>query len=1398
MNQDDTIIISDSESDVDQNYLLKVDALSIQFETTGDTPKDNYSPDESDEEFQRDLQLAKELSLQSLYADGYEVDDEASASSDCSITMTTGTQTKLKQSSVKEESDNDLPKIRIPLSRQSSQSRQEDTGKQISNHKSDKKKTHGEYYHQEDRENKSAGDNVSKRDKKKNNNDENLPKALKPLKPILSDGSLSDLSDHTNSSGCNKENGKRNRHIRTKHSVHEEWKKYIPPLFSVAADVDDMKAESYGEKTRNLYSKLNDGLTRNTRKHKLLYKTHNLVKRESDMREKKERESLAKGRPKNSRKNSKPSHGIKVRSPKKSRLLKGRIETLKSKSKKEEKHHAVKKMCEGDGFSDSGRNRDNRMRTYSEQSESSICTADGNSSCPLSVSKNKSDTELVEDSDVGIDIQSFVDSDQSGDELDKINANILKRREKSKIRKRNKSFDQLRNSESMKPVQRSFSFVVKQKIQPHDKNILEILEKEISESDYSIKSEKEDRDSEFSESSYSQNSPSSCLDKEKLKLHFQSFRNSLEKLERHPGFITPEKEFFYSDIKLSSLTGDAIKKEDKHSASAVKVGISPLEGKEIKQQIQIFRQKFKSSFQKENIKSEVNQKNEMPKINRHFLDVLDYEKREESEMDGIKSEKEEIKESPLSKTGLKNEISLHKTGTWPSIFQTEIKNEKSQELIISDCNSEINEESPLPVIELKHKRHSTLTSTDVIQTEERTQKKSDQMMDDYISKAAEASVHKNLMVGNNHLDALLHKAQKKYVNNLGPELNPVQAKVVTEWPIHSLDLSKTNFYASAVPIHKVNLRETELYMSELPLLKIDLKAANISLDKYVDESDSDSRPLTPQDIKNQPKITDFFTNKECSDSIADKYPVVFDRTPDVREPNAKYETKPAAIHVRDCSVLLEPLAMDLSPYIADVDEEEKNINLNTDEVSNNFFQRKSGRKRKVKCQRLLSQKSLPSSCPAFLSLSQHTVVDSGIVSCDRLMKQLECFMQDARIDHELGLAEVSLPESHSNMIHACVEEGCVNLKHNLEFLNWFCNHYKPQTHIMTQIIETAFLHEVSIEGVNETFHLLQKVNSRYPGQIRFEWKTIEHCLNILIVKRLSGEASELSVLQASLLLKLIIQVLKLDLYSKDLNAQSEIRKSLAYRLLSGDVHSPYPKDMIGYLALLITDSRLEGLLNPAGDKDVFVAVNGQVQELLTLAVEVSSSCVSMASHLAEEFKKLYNGLSKVSDRSLLLNSIRSDLVRYKLAELILESEYSGTWSLPARFPDSVTQIISCFAKAVPLKLGHQPACDLLDNVDDDRVLEYSVSDCEEIAMLMYYALVSYLECCKRKISQSLRSRVEYCSSKELATYKIKDEWTQFLEYVDDFLDHLLSLNSNLSPATEHYILLMQCLSDLNE
>ena len=29
------------------------------------------------------------------------------------------------------------------------------------------------------------------------------------------------------------------------------------------------------------------------------------------------------------------------------------------------------------------------------------------------------------------------------------------------------------------------------------------------------------------------------------------------------------------------------------------------------------------------------------------------------------------------------------------------------------------------------------------------------------------------------------------------------------------------------------------------------------------------------------------------------------------------------------------------------------------------------------------------------------------------------------------------------------------------------------------------------------------------------------------------------------------------------------------------------------------------------------------------------------------------------------------------------------------------------------------------------------------------------------------------------------------------MDHLLSLNSELTPATEHYILMMQCISDLD-
>lgn len=1380
MNADAAIVISDSDSDAEQPGELH---WSQRFDVP--SPFQFHIHEESDEEFQRDLRLAKELSLQSYYADvdddGYEVDDESSACSDCSITMTTGTQIRLKQSSVKDESDIDMPRIRFPLSKQLSQSRPK--YRQNSKHK---KTCDGRHHHRGDRKKESAGDKGAKKDKNntdESQRDEKFPKALKPLRPILSDESLPDLSDHTHSTGCDKENGK-GRHVKSKQSVHEEWKKYVPPLFSVAADIDDTKAESYGERQRNLYNKFNDTIARTTKKHHSLYKTHEVLKKSKKKSEKTTRNSPVKVYKslKHSRQNLKPSYGLKL--PNKSKLLKvklvDKVGVFDDKFRKERKQLGDKKTNVFDSsFTDPHRNSVNRMRRFSEQSESSVCTIDSCSSWPSNVSsasQNKSDIDSITDSEV-----SFADSDQSGDELDKINANIVRRREENKVRKRRKSFDQSKASRCLKPIQRSFSCIEKPNIQSHDKSIFEILEEDICESDYSVKSEKEDGDSKVSEFSFRHYSP--YIGKEKLKLHFQFFRKSLEKLSpsdlnTNPSFVTPKKEFLHCDYQSDFSSGNAIKKDSKISDSP------PSENEKVKLQFQEFRQKVKCAFQKASNESEVSQMKQsydLPKINRHFLDVLACsEKSQESKMDCIKSETQGYEESPLPKIELKH--IRHKTGETPDIVQTEVKIEKNQEHMMGDYKSETVEESPLPKIE----RYTITSEPDLIQTRVVSEK------------------CQNSKIGDDIEQSNLHKTEGRFnTNKTGNELNVDQTELVSDWPLHRIDLSKTNLYASSAPIHKVDLTKTELYLGPLPLLKIDIKATNIGLcqSHYTEEMDSEPQPLDSQDTQNQPRITDYFIKKDLDESIEDKKSVVYDSFHNMEKPVLKCESK-SSIQIKDCSVFLERLKIThLLPKLAESDEEEDIDNKVSDCSSNKPFQRRNGRKRKVKCQRLLHKKSNPSSCIVSSSQSQHTLADSKLFVYDRQMKQLECFMQEARIDCNFESAQIILPQSHTNMIQACAEEGCVNLQHNLEFLNWFCSHYKPHAHIMSPVIETAFFGEVNIELVHETFHLLQKVNAKFPGQIKVEWKIIEKCLDISIVKRLSGEASELSILQASLLLKLLIQVLKLDLYSKDLSAQAEIRKSLAYKLLSHDVHSPYPNDLVNYLGLLTTDTKLEGSVqfNSGGDDNMNMTVYVLIQELLSLAIEVSSSCVIMASLLAEELKKLYTGLSKTESRSVLVNSISSDFVRYKLTELILESDYSGTRSLPARFPDSVIQIMECFSKAVPLKLGLPVASDLQDSGDDDSFIEsFSTEDCEEIAMLVYYIVISYLECCRKKKNQSLRSRVDYYSSEELATLEAEDEWKQVPEYVDDFLDHLLSLNSNLSPATEHFILLLQCFTDLVE
>lgn len=1199
------------------------------------------------------------LISESYYANGCKVDNESSTSSDCSITMTTGTQIKVKQSSEKDESDIDLPRIRYPLSKHQAQSK-------LKVKKDFKQKTttdESEYHKESTRKEAATQDNKNKVAVKK----ENVPKALKPLRETsLSGDSLPDLSEHIHSSGHDKENGK-NRHVKSKHSIHDEWKKYVPPLFSVAADMDDTQRESYGEKQRNLYKKFNDSLGRATSKHQPLYKAHSPVPNSKIKSEKTSGKMTVKSY-RSPRKNQNQKSLCNFNSSVKFKVLrtKSADDVMDCKLRRRRKYGGkIKSGVRGHTFPGPHRKNKNRTRSLSEQSQSSVYTVNSFSSCPSSISSTsqiKSDVDSITDGEFSVNNQPFFDSDLSGDELDKINANIVKAREARKIRKRHKSFDQVKSSQCLKPIQRSYSCTIKSSIQSYDRSIFEILEEDISESDYSVKSEQEEED-RLSESCSSQFSPN--IDAEKLKLQFEIFRKNLKKPKQMSQGEThnlPAIMSKYGCYQSDSTFQNVMKINDRVSDKDLRHSLTPSENYKVKQQCQEFRQKFKSAFQKATNKADniqIKQSYDLPKISRHFLDVLsDSEMKQESNLDGIKSEIEGGDESPLPRIDYKTD----KIGTW----------------------------------------------------------------------AAESSL--------------------------------ANTELVRDRPLHRLDLSKANLYISSAPIRKIDLNKTELYLSELPVLEIDTEAKHFGIGNsdYNDARESEISSLIKQDMKNQPKITEYFMKKD--EAIEEK--------------------------IRHSS-----------PKIEESDEAQKIDKIKINLSSIKGFQTRKGCKRKVKCQRLLHQKQNSSSytCTLSSTLSQHTFVDSKLFEHDRQMKQLESLMQEARIECSAESAQNAVPHFLTDIIQASSEDGCVGLHHSLKFLNWFYTLYKPHADILTQVIETAFFSEVKTEHVYETFHLLQNINAKYPGQIEVEWKTIEKCLDTT-VKGQAGDTSELPILQASLLLKLLIQVLKLGLYSKDVSTQVDLRKSIAYKLFSYDVHSPYPIALVNYIALLTANTETEDLLKSQGDSDMKMTIYVLIQELLSLAVEVSSSCVILAGQLAEEFRKVYMELAQTESRSVLVNSIRSDLIRYKLTELILESDYSGTRSLPARFPDSVIQIMECFSNAVPLKLNYPVVKKAHSNGGDDSPVgisqSFSPTDCEEVAMLLCYMVMSYLECCKKKTNQSLRSRMNNHSTAELATLKHTEDLILFPECVDDFLDHLLSLNSDLSPATEHYILLLQCLSDL--
>ena len=1174
--------------------------------------------------------------------------------------MTTGVHIRHVQS---EQDDLDLPRIKYPSSRSSSELKT----------KYRKQNRHSHKLHLENQNGKSKDVKPVRNDYKnnvENKTDNCFPIDHKPLKPILSDDSLPDLDSPTNEScfptalkplksispdsslpdldstanlpTCNKENTKA-KVKKPKRNLHEEWKKYIPPLFSVSDDLHHSEAY-YGEKQRCLYHKYNAALARTTKKHQVLHKTHELLRKSEkkidkairnkcvllpEYSSKAEHQSRQRIQFSRSLKSSKRYRLQNVKSNAKVKVFESR-RNKKRKQLSERKSHISNRSSP---VTNPCRSKKSRDRRFSWNSESSVSTLDSCASfhsCVSSASQNRSDVYFSSVSDSEIYDENNAYANLSDDEQDKINANLVKQREE---RKRHMSVDEMKTSDHLKPVQRAFSCEDKPDMRAIDKSIFDVIE-ELS--DYSVNDEKKTSCNFSHEYSLDQDSPST--DKNKLKLQFNYFQNklkmSIEKITSRSKvrLLTeiPEKQLLDGCHVL-----DQSSENDTNEISTDMSYVSDnpcTDDEKLKVQWKILQQNLRKTFHKISEQSKDKPVN-MPKINRHFLDVLN-------------------------------------------------RTENKKVTAVNDVNS-LDNESPLPTIERRYNR---------------------------------------------------------YTCNGATGLNLIQNNMIKDSNHSNVDLTKTKVYKSNTPLHKLDITETSLYLSDLPVYKIDIKSTKVSLNgsDCVDENDLQTMPLILQDTQHQLKITDYFTpcskdfgtsKGNCTDSsytpvkrkessfantqfeqkvIEEELnltktgidpAIYFDKAEDIpvikQEQNVSVTDKNTkntkicnsssydslmpllsnencvlSVPIYDCAVHLERLATEKLKASDPVssDEEIDRINANI-----RIKRSKSGtsQKRKVRCKTVPNQEnSLHCSITSLKPISTNLQIFSNQTQA----KQLECFLQEVRTDCD-SVSDFILPQSHTDILQGCTEESCISLQHNLEFLRWFTVHYKPTPQILSQLIDIAFFNDVSRELVYRTYSLLQQICCQFPSCIEIDYDVILKCLDVVIAKQQNEENAPVSILQASLLLKVFVQALKVNLYSKNLSEIAEIRKSLAYSLFSYDVHSPYPRILMQYLVVIINnwESEEESLIFRPW-------ILPTLQEFLALAVEVSSDYMISVSHLAEELKGNYIDLSSIKRKHLLLNSITSDLLRYKLTELLLESQYSGTLSLPTRFPDSAVQILGSFSK----------------------------------------------------------------------------------------------------------------------
>lgn len=338
---------------------------------------------------------------------------------------------------------------------------------------------------------------------------------------------------------------------------------------------------------------------------------------------------------------------------------------------------------------------------------------------------------------------------------------------------------------------------------------------------------------------------------------------------------------------------------------------------------------------------------------------------------------------------------------------------------------------------------------------------------------------------------------------------------------------------------------------------------------------------------------------------------------------------------------------------------------------------------------------------------------------------------------------------HVNTVNSCFEEGTDFLDQGLQFIHDYLESHRIPQSMFKDIVMRGLLGSRDTQLMLKSYKIILLIHEKHPEVFsELDWDFLKLFMDELSIGRGLWNQEPLILHMVGLFLKVFVRSFEEELYRVDFKDPKAIRQTSMYKTISYDSGYLNLKELVNWIRCSITSGEYQevqdtvylGHLEPdinLGDahlqRSEIPKILPLLQRLLSLGISVSSSPLECAKLISSELLKTYIYLTSVKQKRLLIETISSNVLRFRLISLVLLKDSF----LGVDFPQDLQTIYECYYCApppryFPLTPPTTPQSDEENEGTVPQVEHYSPVQVEELAMILYYVTQSYLQCKKSK------------------------------------------------------------------